>query len=200
MIQALSVSPTPPAGWLARIDRLSTARLLAVLTVLEVLLLAAENTLDYPLSVPFMVRTTGRPFLDMCAFCSSTEVLNQVNDFGPVGRHLQLLLMPTIDVLIPVLSCAFGVVALSVLLRGRKEAWMRRLRLLPFLAMGLDFSENLGIIAVVSRYPNRLESVAALTGILSGLKFCAYLLTVAAIVGLTAVRVAAPRLAALRPT
>ena len=176
------------AGW---IDRVSTARLLAVLTVLEVLLLACENGLDFPLSVPFMRRTTGHPYLDMCAFCSAGQIDAQLDDFGEAGRHLQLWLMPTVDVAIPFLSFAFGSVALAVLLRGRRGSWMRWLRILPLAALALDLAENAGIVALVTAYPRRLEGVAALTGVLTGVKFCAYGATVVAVCVLAAVRVAA---------
>jgi hypothetical protein len=165
-------------SWL---DRVSTPRRVLVLLVLEVLLLGCENLLDFPLSVPFMRRAAGHPYLDMCAFCSATEVQAQLDDFGETGRRLQLLLMPTIDVAIPALSCAFGAAALTVLLRGRPGAWARRMRLLPFAALALDLSENAAIVALVTAYPQKLTAVAALMGLLSGLKFAAYLATVTAI-------------------
>ena len=167
------------------VDRLATPRRLVILTVLEILLLAGENGLDFPLSVPFMRRATGHPYLDMCAFCSASEIRAQLDDFGELGRRLQLTLMPTIDVVIPVASCAFGSVALALLLRGRGGAWSRWVRLLPFSALALDFSENAGILALLTAYPRHFDRVAALTGLLSGMKFCAYATTVLVIVALT---------------
>lgn len=172
----------------AWIDRAATWRLLAVLTVVEILVLACENGLDFPLSVPFMRRTTGHTYLDMCAFCSAGQIDSQLDGFGEVGRRLQLQLMPTVDVAIPVISCAFGSVALAMLLRGRLGARWRWLRVLPIAALVLDLAENTGIIVLVTAYPLRLDSVAALTGALSGVKFCAYLATVLTIAGLAAVR------------
>jgi hypothetical protein len=163
------------------LERAATSRRLVVLLVLEVVVLFCENALDFPLSVPFMRRTTGHPYLDMCAFCSAAQINAQLDDFGMVGRRLQLLLMPTIDVVIPVLSCAFGSVALTVLLRAGGRMRWRWVRLLPLLAMVLDFAENGGIIALVTAYPTRLNATAALTGLLTGLKFCAYLSTVVAL-------------------
>jgi hypothetical protein len=172
----------------AWLDRVTTARRVGVLLVLETLLLGCENLLDFPLSVPFMRRTTGHPYLDMCAFCSAPQIQAQLDDFGDAGRKLQLLLMPTVDVAIPVLSCAFAASALTLLRRERRRGWLRWLRLLPFAAMALDFAENAGIVALVAAFPRRLDGVAALTGLLSGLKFCAYASSLAAIVVLTAAR------------
>jgi hypothetical protein len=176
---------------LSSIDRAATARRVAVLAVLEVLLLGCENLLDFPLSVPFMRRTTGHPYLDMCAFCSAPEIRAQLDAFGDAGRGLQLWLMPTIDVAIPVLSCVFASAALAVLLRGRARWWATGVRLLPFVAMALDFAENAGIITLVSAYPRELPAVAAATGLLSGVKFGAYGATVVAMIGLIGARLAA---------
>jgi hypothetical protein len=161
-----------------RVDRIATPRRLIILLVLEVLVLGGENLLDFPLSVPFMQRVAGHPYLDMCAFCSAGQIDAQLDDFGDAGRRLQLLLMPTIDLLIPVLSCAFGSIALAVLLPRERWQW---LRWLPLIAMGLDFAENAAIVALVTAYPARLDVLASVSGLLTGLKFVAYLATAAAV-------------------
>jgi hypothetical protein len=155
--------------------RLSTPRVFAILLIAEVALLACENMLDFPLSVPFMRRATGQPYLDMCAFCSAAQVHGRLVDFGPLGRHLQLLLMATVDVAIPVLSFVFASVGLTVLLRGRGGRWRGFVRVLPLVAMILDFSENALIVTLVTAFPARLDRLETLTGIVTGLKFCAYL-------------------------
>ena len=66
-------------SWLSRV---TTPRRVAVLLVLDLLLLGCENLLDFPLSVPFMRRTTGHPYLDMCAFCSAPQIQAQLDDFA----------------------------------------------------------------------------------------------------------------------
>src|SRR5664280_366420 len=169
-----------------QIDRASTPRVLVILLVLEVLLLGSVNGLDFPLSVPFMVRTTGHNYLDMCAFCSAQQIYTHLDAFGTSGRHLQLLLLTSIDVAIPVSSCAFGVVALMVLGRTSRLQW---LALAPTLAMFLDFLENVGIAVVVTHYPEHLDNIAGLTGFISGVKFCAYALTLVLILVLAAMYV-----------
>lgn len=124
----------------------------------------------------------------MCAFCSASEVHEQLDAFGETGRRWQLLLMPTIDLAIPLLSFAFGSVALALLARGRAGDWPRAVRALPVAALGLDLAENAAIIALVTGYPRRLEALATVLGPLSGLKFVAYVSTVGAIVVLTLAR------------
>lgn len=180
-------------SFLAWLDRVATPRWLLLLAVLELVLLVSENALDFPLSVPFMRRVSGHPYLDLCAFCSAAEISGQLDDFGEAGRRLQLMLMPTIDVAIPVLSFAFGRVALSLLLRGRAQAWAFAIRSLPLAALALDLAENAAIIALVTAYPRRLASLATLLGLLSGLKFVACLATGIAVAGLGLWRRPRPR-------
>lgn len=172
----------------AWLDRVVTLRWALALTVFEVLLLATVNALDFPLSVPFMERTTGQTYLDMCAFCSGAEVQAKLDAFGEAGRKLQLLLIPTIDVAIPFLSFAFGSAALTLGLRGRASPWVRPIRLLPFAALVLDLAENAGIVALVTAYPAHLDGLAALVGWLSGLKFSFYGAMVLAIVAVSIAR------------
>lgn len=169
-------------------ERVSTPRRVLLLLVLEIALLASENVLDYPLSVPSMRRLTGHAYLDLCAFCSASEVRAQLDAFGEAGRRWQLLLMPSIDLAIPLLSFAFGSVALAFLLRGRAGGWSGAARVLPVAALGLDLAENAAIIALVTGYPRRLEALETVLGLLSGFKFVAYVLTVGVIVALTLAR------------
>jgi hypothetical protein len=157
------------------LDRVTTLRLVLALMVANLLLLVTENTLTFPLSVPSMRATTnGHVYLDMCAFCSSEQVYGELDAFGDVGRRMQAWLIPTIDVAIPVTSFAFGSVALTHALRGKRGTWTILLRTLPLVALLLDFAENAGIVSMLVAYPMRLETLATLTGLLSGMKFCAY--------------------------
>jgi hypothetical protein len=178
---------------LRAIDRIATPRLALVLLVVEALLLGAVNTLDFPLSVPYMRRATGHNYLDMCAFCSAAQIQQNLEGFGDIGRRLQLLLMPTIDIAIPVTSGVFGAVALTVLARRFAARWMRWLPLVPLAAMALDFAENGAIIGLVVTYPRSPMLLATLSGLLSGLKFCAYGSSVATLVALLLADLAARR-------
>jgi hypothetical protein len=170
------------------LDGRSTPRFVLILLCLELLVLGCENALMFPLSVPYMRQLTGHNYLDMCAFCSGPQIYQQLTAFGVAGRRLQLLLMPTVDIVIPVTSGLFGATALTALtksLRARQPAY-RWLVLLPVAATLLDFAENAGIVLVTSQYPARFEWLAALTGFTTGLKTLAYGLTLLGVVALTA--------------
>jgi hypothetical protein len=147
--------------------------------VLELLVLGSENLLTFPLSVPYFRRVTGRAHLDMCAFCSADQVYAHLQAFGTLGRRLQLLLFATVDIVIPTLSGLFGALALALLTRSRRPVrpGFRWLVLVPVAAALLDFAENALIALLTGRYPERMETVAALSGLVTGMKTIAYLLT-----------------------
>ena len=170
------MSPTIPASprsafevWL---DRLAGPPFWWLIS-LEVLLLAAVNGLTFPLSVPFVREATGHVYLDFCAFCSSSTVFTELSALGPRGRELQLWLLPTIDVVIPVLSGLTGLAVLRRVTRTLPPPW-RKLLLVPVAATLLDFVENAAIARTVWTYPDQNTPMASLVGILSGAKFIAY--------------------------
>ena len=165
--------------WLEWVDRFAMVRTLAVLFALEVVLLGCVNAFDFPLSGPFMQRMTGHKYLDMCAFCSAPRIYTELDGFGNTGRQIQLAMLLTIDIAIPLVSGLFGVVALSVLVKKEGFRWFLWV---PVAAALLDYLENTGIATLLAGYPNHLNGVAAFTGWLSGVKFCAYSLTALLIV------------------
>lgn len=142
------------------------------LFVAELAVLACVNLLRFPLSVPSMRALTGETYLDMCSFCSAAEEHRILTAFGALGRATQLRLLVSIDLVIPLLSAAFGVTALAYFARRR---WLLAL---PLLAMVLDFAENAAIASAVWAYPTPASGIA---GVLSGLKALAYVATVIAI-------------------
>lgn len=154
------------------INRLAQGRRLWLLLLLEAAVLGAENLLTFPLSVPYMRAATGQVYLDFCAFCSGAEIREQLAAFGSRGRMLQWWLLPTVDVLIPVLSCLAGMAALRRFAHG--HAWLQGL---PLMTMLLDFAENAAIAALLWRYPEAPPGLATLLGLLTGLKFVGYAAT-----------------------
>jgi hypothetical protein len=159
----------------AWLDRVATPRRVAVLLVLELLVLTSENLLVFPLSVPYFRRLTGHGYLDMCAFCSADRIYAHLDAFGPLGRRLQLLLFASVDVVVPILSGAFGAMGMALLTRSRPR--LRLWALVPVAAALLDFTENALIALLTARYPERLLTLAAISGQVTGLKTIAYVLT-----------------------
>ena len=173
----------------AWLDRVATPRRVVVLLVVELLALGCENLLVFPLSVPYIRRLTGHAYLDLCAFCSADQIYMHLDAFGAIGRKLQLLLLSTVDIVIPTVSGSFGALGIALLTRSRRESRpeLRWLILVPISAAILDFTEN-GLIAVLtSCYPERMERVATIAGLITGVKTIAYLAT-ASILAVLALR------------
>jgi hypothetical protein len=174
------------------INALGRPRTALILAVLEIAVLGTVNGLDFPLSVPYQYRVTGQGYLDFCNYCSAATVQSQVESLGVQGRLLQALLLSTIDIVIPTLSCLFGIAALGALtrrwrVRGSSIGWLLAI---PVAAMLLDFGENWSIVGLLIRYPAPSSVLAGLEGLLSGLKVTAYGLVVGSIVVLLAVNAA----------
>jgi hypothetical protein len=128
----------------------------------------------------------------MCAFCSADQIYAHLDGFGAVGRHLQLVFFATVDIVVPTLSGLFGALAITLLTRSRRASWprVRWLAVVPIAAALLDFTEN-GLIAVLTtRYPERMERVATMTGLVTGVKTSAYLLTAVMLVVFGALTIA----------
>ena len=75
-----------------------------------------------------------------------------------------------------------------MLLRGRSGRWLAFVRALPLVALVLDFGENALIVTLVTAFPARLERLETLTGMVTGLKFCAYLAVAVALSSLAIAR------------
>jgi hypothetical protein len=171
------------------INKLGRPRTALILAVLEIAVLGIVNGLDFPLSVPYQHRVTGQGYLDFCNYCSATAVQSQVDALGVQGRLSQALLLSTIDIVIPTLSCLFGIAALAALTRqwrarGSSIGWLLAV---PVAAMLLDFGENWSIVGLLIRYPAPSPILAGLEGLLSGLKVTAYGLVAVSIVVLLVV-------------
>src|SRR5215467_5012810 len=109
--------PTNAAPLVRIVDKLGRPRTALLLTALQIAVLSAVNGLDFPLSVPYLRRVTGQGYLDFCNYCSAAAVQSRVDALGVQGRLLQALLLSTIDIVIPTLSCLFGIAALAALTR-----------------------------------------------------------------------------------
>jgi hypothetical protein len=181
--------------WSQIVNKLGRPRTALILTLLLAAVLGTVNGLDFPLSVPHQRRVTGQGYLDFCSYCSAGAVQSQVEALGVEGRLLQALLLCTIDIVIPTLTCLFGIAALAALTRrwrarGSSIGWLLAL---PVAGMLLDFAENMSIVGLLIRYPAPSPDLAGLEGLLSGLKNTAYALVVLSVVVLLAVN------AVLRP-
>jgi len=184
MTHKLQTAARELSRWPTRIetflDRIATGPNAFVLFLLALSVLFAANTLDFPLSVPYMERISGQDYLDMQRFYTADRAYSLLEAFGPAGRNTQLLLLPTLDLLIPFLSGLGGAVMITFLFRNRRSAL--RLRWAALFAALSDYVENIGIFFLVLCYPARIDPLATLTGIVTAVKSFLYFIMLLTIV------------------
>lgn len=161
-------------------------------------LLLGENLAPFAPGVPYMRRVThGTNFLDF-GFAPADGAHKVLTAFGAEGRHVQALLTSTVDIVIPLASATFGVLALTALGRalfGSPGRWLALVYLPPCAAL-LDYAENASIAGLLLSYPGDPVWLSLLAHSLTLAKFLAYNATVALVVVAAIVALARPALVA----
>ncbi len=154
--------------------RVATVRLALALGVALFSLMAAVNLLDLPASVPrIRALSGGRTILDLMPMVSPDRAFATITAYGEEGRRQYFLLLGTVDVVLPLLAAGFLGVALTLAFRSRGAlVWVN---VIGVVALGLDYLENAGILAMLVAFPRRLDIVARLTGVTTLLKHGFYL-------------------------
>ncbi len=166
------------------LNRISSGRLAAFLFLAALATFLTVNLFDFPLSVPYMQRIAGDKYLDMQNYYNADDAYLLLQDFGEEGRKTQLLLLPTIDLFLPFILSLFGMVAITYLFRRMDGSNFinGKLAYIPMLAWLFDYMENFFIFLTVVNYPERLNSVAQIAGILTLTKTIFYQLTLVTLV------------------
>jgi nucleoside-diphosphate-sugar epimerase len=143
---------------------------LALLFAVMIGVLAAENLLQFRLSVPYMLAASGGlPILDMRLSYTPAEAYHLFDVLGAGGRADYLTLLWTVDLAIPFLVMTFLWNAIS---RGP----LRRIRLLGLAGGAADYLENIAITALLLHYPRQLDWLVYTASALTGIKQILYLL------------------------
>lgn len=132
---------------------------LAAFTLLLAVFLTT-HLLKFPGSLARLMEVTqGRKILDMEPSFSADESYRRLEEFGEDGRRAYRRTILTIDLVFPLSAFAF------LFLWGRfaAERWgaggaaTRALLALSVAYLALDFVENASVLAMLSRFPERLE-------------------------------------------
>ncbi len=145
----------------------------------RLILLLAGITLLFPIVVfplfgsPSAAADSEVESLDLRFSYSPDEAYEILSSYGEAGRRLSVRSHLTADVLYPLLYGLTYSLALSYLARRLfgPEHPIGRLNLLPIAAMLADLAENTGIVVLSLRFPERLESLARLTSLLTSVKW-----------------------------
>jgi hypothetical protein len=120
---------------------------------------------------------------------SGQEIYRYLAALGDAGRRAYLRFLATVDIAFP-LAYTASLLVLVVYLRQRVRAGGRFIRLVPLapFVIGLfDIIENLLNIVLIRHYPERLDALAGLSGVVTVAKwlgFALYVLTAGVLVAL----------------
>ena len=167
------------------LDRISTGWSFAVFGVLAVSLVLTVNLADYSWTLPGFARLThGAGILDMERHYDADGAYRILAAQGAVGRAHYLRSIWTLDVAIPVLVSLWLAIAITLARRHTRPPARRltQLALLPLVAGFVDLLENSAISVLLLRYPDRVDALANLAGMLTTLKHGMYTLALASAV------------------
>jgi len=115
----------------------------------------------------------GMKILDMMPTGYDTAYVNKLFDtLGEQGRNLYLYTQLPVDMVYPLLFGVSNCLLLAFFLNklGKLESLFFYLCFLPLFSGLFDYSENAGIITLLSTYPNHSEALVHITNIFSVLK------------------------------
>lgn len=146
------------------LDRLTTPRILALLFVIYL----SFHTVLSPYFPPEGIKP-----LDLFFTYSPSEAYSIVEGYGEAGRAIYVKTELTLDIAFPViysllLSTVLNFLVLSIL---PPQSAFRNLRYLPFAAAAIDILENLAIVALITLLPRHFDTLAALAGLLTSIKW-----------------------------
>lgn len=118
---------------------------------------------------------TFRP-LDLRLSYSADDAYAVIGALTPDARRLYAIVELSIDMIYPVVYAFFFFVLVRWLL-GKIPAqpkWLERAALVPFAAMLFDWLENIGIVAMIARFPDRPGALAPLSSAMTTLKWVCF--------------------------
>jgi hypothetical protein len=128
------------------------------------------HLLKFPGSVAYLMEVSnGEKMLDMQPSFSTEETYRRLETFGEFGRRIYVRTIVTVDIIFPLSAFAFlflwaKYAAEQVDIRNslRKVLWS-----LAIAYVTLDFLENISIIIMLSKFPERFEFLGTYIGYLT---------------------------------
>jgi hypothetical protein len=156
--------------------KLFLAALVAAMVVVFII-----HSIDFPGSVPnFEKESGGGRLLDVKPAFSEDAIYERLAGYGERGRENYEFRNLTVDILLPLSVFPFLFLLMRHAIRRlRLGATPRNLLLaLPFVYVIFDFAENGTVLALLARYPDRLEFAAAVLPFVTMIKRAASMLAI----------------------
>ena len=136
-----------------------------VLLVVTIAVITTVNIGDFSLSASGLLKASGGlSLLDTRVWYTPTEAYQLFDALGAAGRNDNRLFYLTFDVIIPL---SYSLLLCSAISRGA----MYRFRGLGLLGGFFDYLENISIVILLSRYPERLGNLVTIAACFTLLKF-----------------------------
>lgn len=117
--------------------------------------------------------------LDMAGFYSVDTAYRMLEEQGNDGRQRYLLINSTLDIIYPVFYTSFYLIWVALTWGGilsKKNKYINLVYFFPIAAFCSDYLENAGVIAMILKYPVRLEGIALATSIASAAKWIIFII------------------------
>lgn len=144
----------------------------------EVLLLFILTNMIYAImvtvTIPNVMRnSSGLKILDMMPGGYTTEYVNTLlNTLGERGRNAYLFFQVPVDMIYPLLFAISSCLVLAYFLNklNKLEGRLFYLCFIPLFAGAFDYCENIGIITMLTSYPNNSDLFSKVTSVFTVLK------------------------------
>jgi hypothetical protein len=108
---------------------------------------------------------------DTSWFYTSDELYDIANQYGEAGRRFYIEQRFTFDLIWPLVYGLFLTLSVAFFGQSSTKAWIKKLYLLPLIAVGLDYIENIFTATVMYRYPKETFLMADIAGYITSLKW-----------------------------
>ena len=141
-----------------------------ILFILTNVVYAAMLTITIPRVMAF---AGGMKLLDMMPTGYNSDYVDSLMlALGEKGRSAYLLNQLPLDMVYPLLFGVTYCLVLAYILNrlGKLDGYLFYLCLMPLVAGSFDYCENIGIISILSSYPNNPPTLSGITNVFSILK------------------------------
>lgn len=138
-----------------------------------------------PIGVAGLLKVSGgTSILDFETRYSADFAYNLLESMGEAGRHFYLTKVMVLDIFFPpsLMLFMFGWLCLSLKKATNSGSKLRYVIFFPLIYLILDYTENIGITAMLINYPARLDTVCIATGIITSIKKTSVLLCMIAFI------------------
>jgi len=111
--------------------------------------------------------------IDLTFAASPASLFDKVEAYGEQGRLVYRVFSLVADTAYPVIYSLFLGLSITFLFRRifPLDSWLQKLNLLPFWGMLFDLLENLGIVALLSTFPQQITWLALYTIVVNFIKW-----------------------------